>query len=335
MVVLGIETSCDDTSAAVVDETGVKSNVVSSQLKLHAEFQGVVPELAARAHLQLIGGVIQKARADAGHPKLDAVAYTRGPGLMGPLLVGKVAAQTLAHFLELPLVPVNHLEGHIFAVELVMPLKYPMLSLIVSGGHTDLVLSREPGLYKVLGRTRDDAAGEAYDKVAKLLGLGYPGGPIIDTLAAEGDPKAVAFPRPLMPETWDFSFAGLKTAVLYHLMGRGLKDKKPEGKELRDICASFQDAVVETLLFKLFKAAEKFKVTEVSIGGGVAANSKLRELCAARAQERGLRGVIPPRSLCTDNGAMIAQVALHRLRRGRVSARLRSDPSMGFENWAR
>jgi N6-L-threonylcarbamoyladenine synthase len=334
MFVLGIETSCDDTSAAVVDETGVKSNVVSSQLKLHAEFNGVVPELAARAHLQMIAGVIDKARKDAGSPKLDAVAYTRGPGLMGPLLVGKVAAQTLAHFLELPLVPVNHLEGHIFAVELALPLKYPMLSLIVSGGHTDLVLSKEPGRYKVLGRTRDDAAGEAYDKVAKLLGLGYPGGPIIDKLAAEGDPKAVAFPRPLMPETWDFSFAGLKTAVLYYLMEKGLKDKKPEGRQLKDICASFQDAVVDTLVFKLFKAAEKYKVTEVSIGGGVAANSRLRDLTAARAAEKGLRAVIPPRSLCTDNGAMIAQVALHRLRRGRISKRLRSDPSMGFENWA-
>ena len=334
MIVLGIETSCDDTSAAVVDETGVKSNVVSSQLKLHAEFNGVVPELAARAHLQMIAGVIDKARKDAGSPKLDAIAYTRGPGLMGPLLVGKVAAQTLAHFLELPLVPVNHLEGHIFAVELALPLKYPMLSLIVSGGHTDLVLSREPGRYKVLGRTRDDAAGEAYDKVAKLLGLGYPGGPIIDKLAAEGDPKAIAFPRPLMPETWDFSFAGLKTSVLYYLMEKGLKDKKPEGKQLRDICASFQDAVVDTLVFKLFKAAEKYKVTEVSIGGGVAANSRLRDLTAARATERGLRAVIPPRSLCTDNGAMIAQVALHRLRNNRVSKRLRSDPSMGFENWA-
>jgi N6-L-threonylcarbamoyladenine synthase len=334
MKVLGIETSCDDTSAAVVDETGVKSNVVSSQLRFHAKYNGVVPELAARAHLQLIAGVIAQARAEAGEPKLDAIAYTRGPGLMGPLLVGKVAAQTLAHFLKIPLVPVNHLEGHIFAVELSQPLLYPLLTLIVSGGHTDLVLSRAPGRYTVLGRTRDDAAGEAYDKVAKLLGLGYPGGPIIDRLAAEGDPKAVDFPRPLMPDTWDFSFAGLKTSVLYYLMNHGLKDKKLTPKQLRDICASFQAAVVETLLYKLFKAAERYKVKDISIGGGVAANSKLRELCAARAAELGLRAVIPPRILCTDNGAMIAQVALHRLNSGRVSKRLRSDPSLGFENWA-
>ena len=318
----------------MVDETGVLSNVVSSQLRLHRKYGGVVPELAARAHLQLIAGVIAKACQDAGQPRLDAIAYARGPGLMGPLLVGKVAAQTLAHYQGVPLIAVNHLEGHIFAVELAQPLRYPLLTLIVSGGHTDLVLSRGPGRYKVLGRTRDDAAGEAYDKVARLLGLGYPGGPLIDKLAAQGDRAAIHFPRPLMPGSWDFSFAGLKTAVLYHLKRRGMEGKRLRPRELRDLCASFQEAVVETLLVKLFDAADRYGVAEVSIGGGVAANSRLRKLCAARATEKGLRALIPPRVLCTDNGAMIAQVALHRLKRGRRGKRWRCDPSLPFENWA-
>ena len=309
------------------------SNVVSSQVALHAQYNGVVPELAARAHLQRIAEVIEKARQDAGNPKLDAIAYTRGPGLMGPLLVGKMAAQTLARFLKIPLVGVNHLEGHVFAVELSQKMNFPTLNLIVSGGHTDLVIADAPGRYRVLGRTRDDAAGEAYDKVAKLLGLGYPGGPIIDKLAAEGNAAAISFPRPLMPETWDFSFSGLKTAVLYHLKNTGLEGKKPPPKKLRDLCASFQEAVVETLLYKLFAAAERYKIKDVSIGGGVAANSRLRLLCAEQAAAKGLRALIPPRNLCTDNGAMIAKVALHRLRRKRLNRIHRSDPSLNFENW--
>lgn len=312
----------------------MRSNIVSSQLRLHRRYQGIVPELASRAHLQKIADVIDRARREAGGGRLDAVAYTRGPGLMGPLLIGKVAAQTLSRMLELPLIGVNHLEGHIFAVELTQPLRFPLAALIVSGGHTDLVLSLGPGRYRVLGRTRDDAAGEAFDKVARLLGLGYPGGPIIDRLAAEGDPAAVRLPRPLMPETWDFSFSGLKTAVLYHLRARGFPGKPLSPRQLRDLCAGFQEAVVETLLFKLLKAARAFGVTELAIGGGVAANSRLRERGAARAAELGYRWAMPPRPLCTDNGVMIAQVALHRLRGGRLPRRRRSDPSLGFESWA-
>jgi N6-L-threonylcarbamoyladenine synthase len=245
--------------------------------------------------------------------------------------VGKVAAQTLSRILGVPLVGVNHLEGHIFATELTEELKFPLVALIVSGGHTDLVLSRGPGRYRVLGRTRDDAAGEAFDKVARMLALGYPGGPVIDRRATQGDPGAVALPRPLMPDTWDFSFAGLKTAVLYHLQRRG--SKKLSEQETSDLCASFQEAIVDTLVQKTLRAAREFKVKNVALGGGVAANSRLREQLAARGLEAGYRVVMPPRALCTDNGAMIAQVALHRLERGRVSKGFRSDPSMTFTSW--
>ena len=309
---------------------GLLSNVVSSQLELHAKFSGIVPELASRAHLQKIARVIEQACEDAGVKKLDAVAYTRGPGLMGPLLVGKVAAQTLARLLGCPLVPVHHLEGHIFAVELTQTLKFPLAALIVSGGHTDLVYAKGPGAYRVLGRTRDDAAGEAYDKVARLLGLGYPGGPAIDRAAKTGDPGGVAFPRPLMPDTWDFSFAGLKTAVLYRRQ-KLPKDLSPQ--LVADLSASFQEALVETLVWKTLRAARKFKVKQIAIGGGVAANSRLRQLLSERGAAEGYEVVMPPPRLCTDNGAMIAQVALHKLAAGRPGRRLRADPSMPFENW--
>jgi len=265
---------------------------------------------------------------------------------MGPLLVGKVAAQTLAKIIGCPLVAVNHLEGHVFAAELVERIAFPLIALIVSGGHTDLVLCRAPGHYRVLGRTRDDAAGEAFDKVARMLGLGYPGGPVVDRLAAEGDPAAVRLPRPTMPETWDFSFAGLKTAVLYHLerevprSGRGPGSKGQPTfalpkKPLADLCASFQEAVAETLVTKALWAAEHFGVREIVLGGGVAANSRLRALAQSRGLEKGVRVLMPPRGLCTDNGVMIAQVAAHRLRAGRLSRRLRCDPALPFQNWAR
>lgn len=333
MKVLGIETSCDETAAAVVqDGRRILSNVVSSQVLLHKEYRGIVPELASRAHLQKIASVIEAALRISGGPSVDAVACTQGPGLMGPLLVGKVAAQTLAHILGCPLVGVNHLEGHIFAAELCAKLRFPLVALIVSGGHTDLVYSRGPGRYRVLGRTRDDAAGEAFDKVARMLGLGYPGGPVIDRLAREGDPAAIGFPRPFMPETWDFSFSGLKTAVLYHLQAR---KKKLKPREVRDLCASFQEAIVETLVAKTLRAAKEFGVRDVVLGGGVAANGRLRGLCAARGLERRLRVVMPPPSLCTDNGAMIAQVATHQLMAGlKPSRAFRCDPSLPFRNWS-
>lgn len=329
MRILGLETSCDDTSAAVVENGRLRSNVVSSQTKLHAPYRGVVPELAARAHLDNLMPAVARALEDAGPGRLDAVAYTRGPGLMGPLLIGKVAAQTLARLLDIPAVGVNHLEGHVLAAELEHRVRWPLLALVVSGGHTDLVFAKGPGRYRVLGRTRDDAAGEAYDKVARLFGLGYPGGPEIDKRAAKGNPAAIAFPRPSMPGTWDFSFSGLKTSVLYHLKGR-----VPKGRELNDLCASFQEAVAETLVDKTVAAAKKFKAKDIVLGGGVAANSRLRALMTERGTAAGFAVRLPARALCTDNAAMIAHAAWRRLSAGGPVRPGPCDPSLPLRSWA-
>ncbi len=328
MRILGLETSCDDTSAAVVEDGRLRSNVVSSQTALHAPYRGVVPELAARAHLHNMMPAVARALKEAGRGRIDAVAYTRGPGLMGPLLIGKVAAVTLARLMKVPAVGVNHLEGHVLAAELEHTLRWPIMALIVSGGHTDLVLAKAPGRYRVLGRTRDDAAGEAYDKVARLLGLGYPGGPEIDKRAAKGNPAAVAFPRPRMPGTWDFSFSGLKTSVLYLLKGR-----KPKGRELDDLCASFQEAVAETLVDKTVAAAKKFKTRDIVLGGGVAANSRLRALMTDRGTAAGFAVRLPARALCTDNAAMIAHAAGRYLAAGRRAAGGACDPNLPLRSW--
>jgi N6-L-threonylcarbamoyladenine synthase len=328
--VLGVETSCDDTSAAVVENGRVRSNVVSSQIELHRKFRGVVPELAARAHLSNLMPVVARALAEAGSRRVDAVAYTRGPGLMGPLLVGKVAAQTLARLLGVPSIGVNHLEGHVLACELEHRARTPLVALVVSGGHTDLVFSKGPGRYRVLGRTRDDAAGEAYDKVARLFGLGYPGGPEIDRLAAKGDPRAVDFPRPSLPG-WDFSFSGLKTSVLYHLRDHPGPLK---GRRIADLCASFQEAVAETLVERTLAAAARFGARDVAIGGGVAANSRLRALMKERGEAAGLRVLLPSRVLCTDNAAMIAHAGWRRLSAGGAARAGRVNPSLALASWA-
>jgi N6-L-threonylcarbamoyladenine synthase len=309
--ILGIETSCDETAAAVVEDgRRVRSSVVSSQVELHAPYGGVVPELASRAHVELINPVVDEAHMDAGIldvRELDAVAACHGPGLAGALLVGVSAAKALALTTGLPYVQVNHLEAHLYAGWLEEPdLEPPLAVLVASGGHTLLVVMEGHGRYRVMGQTVDDAAGEAFDKVARFLGLGYPGGPVIDELAGKGDPDAIAFPRPMLGEGYDFSFSGLKTAVVNYAR------KNPDA-EPNDIAASFQEAAVDVLTTKLVAAADDAGARTLVLGGGVAANSRLRSRVADAATASGRRAFLPPPALCTDNGAMIAATAWWRL----------------------
>ena len=308
--ILGIETSCDETAAAVVvDGLDIRSNVISTQVELHARYGGVVPEVASRAHLESINAVITRALDEAGVSlgELDAVAACHGPGLAGALLVGVSAGKALALVLDVPYVGVHHLEAHLHAAWLEDPsVEMPMAVLLVSGGHTMIVSMEGTGRYRILGQTVDDAAGEAYDKVARALGLGYPGGPVIDRIAKDGDPRAVAFPRPMLNEGLDFSFSGLKTAVM-------LEIRRNPDRPARDIAASFQAAVVETLVYKLEKAADQIGARTLVLGGGVAANSRLRARVAEVAEKTGRRALLPRHDLCTDNGAMIAAAAHFRL----------------------
>ncbi len=309
--VLGIETSCDETAAAVVDDGhDIRSSVVSSQVDLHARFGGVVPEIASRAHAELVSGVVAEALVEAGasFDDVDAVAACHGPGLAGALLVGVSAAKALALTLDVPYIGVNHLEAHLHAAWLEDPdVELPLAVLIVSGGHTMVVIVEADARYRLLGQTVDDAAGEAFDKVARYLGLGYPGGPIIDRLAREGDPTAIAFPRPMRHDGFDFSFSGLKTAVINSVR------RHPE-TEVRDLAASFQEAVVDVLVEKLLAAADSAGARTLVIGGGVAANSRLRSRVQEAAEESDRRALLPRLELCTDNGAMIAATAWWRLR---------------------
>jgi N6-L-threonylcarbamoyladenine synthase len=308
-LVLGIETSCDETAAAVVaGGTDVRSSIVSSQIDRHAEFGGVVPEIASRAHVELLTPVVADALGEAGVHGADigAVAATVGPGLVGALLVGVSAAKALALVWDVPFVAVNHLEAHLYGALLEEPdLELPLVFLLVSGGHTLLVLMEGHGRYRVLGSTVDDAAGEAFDKVARYLGLGYPGGPIIDRLARGGDPAAIAFPRAMADQGLDLSFSGLKTAVVNHVR------KHPE-VAAEDVAASFQEAVVEILVAKARKAADEVGAKALALGGGVAANSRLREAFLAAAAEDGRPGYVPSRSMCTDNAAMVASCGWYR-----------------------
>jgi tRNA N6-adenosine threonylcarbamoyltransferase len=311
-VILAVETSCDDTCAAVVTRDGeVRSNVVASQGLLHARYGGVVPEIASRRHLELVDAVVADAleRGGASLDDVDTVAVTRGPGLIGALLVGVSSAKALAAARRLPLAPVDHLAGHVLASTLgERPIETPFLSLVASGGHTFLARVERPPAYTVLGQTLDDAAGEAFDKGARLLGLGYPGGPALDRLAGEGDREAFAFPRSLPGDGLDFSFSGLKTALLYRV-----RDLGEEGAEAHraDLAASYQAAVVDVLVARVREAVERERLRRLAIGGGVAANSELRERVAGLTEELGLDVWIPPRELCTDNAAMIAAVARH------------------------
>jgi len=310
-LILGIETSCDETAVGVV-ENGVRalSSVVTSQADLHARYGGVVPEIASRAHVELITAAIAEAMVEAGidFSDLTAVAATAGPGLAGALLVGVSAAKAIALTTRLPYVGVNHLEGHLYAAFLDDPtLEPPFAVLLVSGGHTMIVLMEGHGRYRMLGQTVDDAAGEAFDKIARYVGLGYPGGPAIDRLAVAGDPTAIPFPRPMLDDGYDFSFSGLKTAVITHL-------RKNPAAEIRDVVASFQDAVVDVLCTKLLRAAKDVGAGTVVIGGGVAANSRLRTRLLDKAEAVGVRAFLPAPALCTDNGAMIAAAAAWQLK---------------------
>ncbi len=348
MLILGIETSCDETAAAVVEDDGgawrLRSNVVASQVDIHREWGGVVPELASRQHVRDICGVVERALADAGvgWHDLAGLAVTEGPGLVGSLLVGVSFAKAAAWARGLPLVGVHHIAGHLESLWLAHgPLPTPAIVLVVSGGHTSLYHVPEAGTYRLLGRTRDDAAGEAYDKVAKLLGLGYPGGPIVDRLAATGHDQAVALPitRLTHPDrnardrdsSFDFSFSGVKTAVLRHVRARQAAlgtETLPEA-EIADICASFQRVVVKTLLGRAFDAAREVGAAAVGVAGGVSANRRLREDLIAMGAKRRVAVFVPPVALSTDNAGMIAAAGLRLFARGILAGeRLNAVPSL-------
>jgi len=306
MLVLGIETSCDETSAAVVrGGTELLSNVISSQMDVHKKFGGVVPEVASRRHVERITLIIQKALEDAkvNPDELDAIAVTQGPGLVGALLIGVAAAKALSFSLGVPLVPVHHIAGHIYANHLVKPLEFPLVALVVSGGHTELIYMEQHNRFERLGKTRDDAAGEAFDKVARLMKLPYPGGPHIDRLAVEGNPR-YDLPRAwLEPNSLDFSFSGLKSAVMN--LVHNAKQRKEE-IHYADLAASFQEAVLDVLVEKAMMAVRKTGVKHLLLAGGVSANSGLRVRLHERCQKENIDLRIPPLSLCTDNAAMIA-----------------------------
>lgn len=338
--ILGIETSCDETAAAVVlDGRVAASNVIASQIDLHAEYGGVFPEVASRAHAEAISPVVEQAMADAGvtFNQLDAIAVTRGPGLVGSLLVGINYAKGVALMLNKPLLGINHLEGHVYSLWLTQPFRevtFPVLVLIVSGGHTELLLMRDHAQYEHLGGTLDDAAGEAFDKIGRLLELRFPGGPHIERAGRSGNAKAFDFPRAKRDETYDFSFSGLKTAVMREVTvqpSAAARQQRVRGDEKRaqlrsdisvnDVAASFQEAVTDILVEKTARAAQEFGATEIFMAGGVSANQLLRQKMR---KETDLPVRYPPLNLCTDNAAMIAAAAYYRYERG-----LRSD--LGFD----
>jgi N6-L-threonylcarbamoyladenine synthase len=331
VLVLGIETSCDETAVGVVeDRFTARSNVIASQVELHAPYGGVVPEVAARAHLELLQPTIDRALVEAGCRlgDIDGVAVTSGPGLVGALLVGVAGAKALALARDLPLIGVNHLRAHVEAAQLEYgELEPPLLALVVSGGHTSLVVMDADGSFRQLGSTIDDAAGEAFDKIARFLDLGFPGGPHIDRIAREGDPRAIDFPRALSNDgTYDFSLSGLKTSVIRYLRRLEAAGEEPD---IADVAASFQEAIVDVQVEKSMKAAAAEGITSVVMAGGVAANSRLRERMRAACDDAGLRLLVPHITLCTDNGAMVAASGANLLTRGVTSPLdLEADPNL-------
>ena len=340
MLVLGIESSCDETAAAVVrDGVEILSSVIASQIDLHRPWGGVVPELASREHLDKIDPIVREAIEKAGVSlsDLSAIAVTQGPGLIGSLLVGVCYAKGLAHALGIPIVGVNHIEGHVYSVAFEnSPVQYPALALIVSGGHTNIFHIPEEGTYKVVSRTRDDAAGEAFDKAAKMLGLGYPGGPAIEKLALEGDPRNIHFPRAKISDGRpDLSFSGLKTAVARYLRQENIDPlgTPSAAEKVRDIAASFQESVVGALVGTLEKLAVELKPKTLVVAGGVACNNRLREEAASLGRRLDIPVFFPSKHLSTDNAAMIAAAGYFHLRQGRTSdLRMTADISMRLQN---
>jgi len=343
MRILAIETTCDETGASVLENKTIKSNIIFSQVALHKKYSGVVPELASRAHMENISLVISEALKKAKllpgkrrkFPRFDAVAFSRGPGLPGALLVGRVAAETMAKFCGAALIGVNHLEGHFLSPminrkKIEDRFKYPLLGLVVSGGHTELWLSKSAGKYNLLGSTRDDAAGEAFDKVAKLINLGYPGGPVIEQWAQKGS-RDLKFPRPFMEGNFEFSFSGLKTAVAYYL--RDNCRRELSAREKADICFSFQNAVTDTLVYKTLFAMEKTGVYSVSAGGGVMANAFLKERLLRAVLSRGGKVYFCDKKYASDNAAMIAVAAWMRLQNGRFRSNIDIAPRLKIESW--
>lgn len=341
MLVLGIETSCDETAAAIVrDGSEIVSSVIASQIETHQPFGGVVPELASREHLDKIVPVVEEAceRANVQTNEIDGIAVTVGPGLVGSLLVGVSYAKAMAFALGKPLVGVNHIEGHVYSVAFDNPpVEYPALALIVSGGHSNLFFVPEPGKYKVLARTRDDAAGEAFDKVAKMMGLGYPGGPIIERLAREGNPRAVKFSIPRMGDgSADFSFSGLKTAVTKHVRETGLlpvANGAEPSQAIKDLAASFQSVVVRSLVGTTERVAANYPVKTLIVAGGVACNGALREASWQAAERLGVPVYFPSPHLSTDNAAMIAAAGTVKLLAGeRAGFDLNADVTLRLQN---
>jgi N6-L-threonylcarbamoyladenine synthase len=337
IILLALETSCDETSAAVLlNGRTILSNQIASQIDLHKQYGGVVPEIASRKHVETVNPVIDQALLEAGvtFNDLDAIAVTFGPGLVGALLVGVSTAKALAYSLTVPLIGVHHIEGHISANYIAYPyLKPPFLCLVVSGGHTHLIWVKDYGKYSILGQTRDDAAGESYDKVARTLGLGYPGGPLIDKIAKQGDPEAVQFPRVnLRDAPYDFSFSGLKTAVINHLH---TLEQRGEEYSAADIAASFQQAVVDVLIEKTIAAALYHGINKIALAGGVASNSELRRGFKRHTAEKNMELYIPSPILCTDNAAMIGCAGYYRLLNGNISdLSLNAVPSLSIDEYS-